>query len=62
VSSHTKRIKITEKGFFFGESEEARAWRTALSMSSGSYFGLAMHESVQRYKNESVIAPKISSS
>ena len=44
----------------FGDSEEARAWRANLSISSGSYSGLTIHESVQRYRNESVIAPKIS--
>ncbi len=43
-------------------SEEDRAWRTVLSISSGSYSGLAMHEPVQRYQNESVVALKISSS
>jgi len=31
-------------------------------MSSGSYFVLAIYEPVQRYRNESVIALKISSS
>ena len=44
------------------DSEEERAWRTALSISSGSYSGLAIHEPVQRYRNDSMIAPKISSS
>ncbi len=43
-------------------SEEERAWRTALSISSCLYSGLDMHEPVQRYRNESVIEPKISSS
>ena len=42
--------------------EEERAWKTALSISSGTYFLLTIHEQVQRYRNESVIAPKISSS
>jgi len=31
-------------------------------MLSGSYSGLAIHEPVQRYRKESLIAPKISSS
>ena len=44
------------------DSKEDRAWRTALSISSGSYYGLAIHEPVQRYQNESVVAQKISSS
>ncbi len=61
VSSQTGRIKTTEKGLFC-DFEEERAWRTALSISSGSYFGLAMHEPAQRYIKELVIAPKISSS
>ncbi len=61
VSSHTGSIKTTRKGVSFA-SEEERAWRTALSISSGSYSGLAMHEPVQRYRNEFVVAPKISSS
>jgi hypothetical protein len=61
VSSQTGRIKTTKKGVFV-DSEEASAWRTALSISSGSYSGLAIHEPVQRYRNKSVIAPKISSS
>jgi len=33
-----------------------------MSISSGSYSGLAIHEPGQRYRNESVVAPKISSS
>ena len=55
------RIKTTRKGVSC-VSEEEREWRTAWSISSGSYLGLAIHEPVQRYENESVIAPKISSS
>ncbi len=43
-------------------SEEERAWRTALSVFFGSYSGFDMHEPVQRYRNESVVAPKILSS
>ena len=43
--------------------EEASAWGTALSISAGSYSGLIIHDpAVQRYRNESVITPKISSS
>jgi len=61
MSSQIGRIKTTRKGVSC-ESEEENAWRTALSISSGSYSGLAIHESVHRYRNESVIAPKISSS
>ena len=61
MSSQTGSIKITRKGVSCA-SEQERAWRAALSISSGSYFGLAMHEPVQRYRNESVIEPKISSS
>jgi len=44
------------------DSEEASAWRTSLSISFSSYSGLAIHEPVQRYRNKSVIAQKISSS
>jgi hypothetical protein len=61
VSSYTGRIKTAKKGMSC-DSEEERAWRTALSIPSGSYSGLAIHEPIQRYRNESVIAPKISSS
>jgi hypothetical protein len=61
VSSQTGSIKTTRKGVSC-DSEKERAWTTALSISSGSYSGLAIHEPVQRYRNESVVAPKISSS
>ncbi len=61
MSSQTGRIKTTRKGVSCA-SEEEMAWRTALRVSFGSYSGLAMHELVQRYRNESVVAPKISSS
>ena len=47
VSSQIGRIKTTKKGVS-SDSEEARAWRIALSISSGSYSGLAMHEPVHR--------------
>ena len=61
MPSKTGRIKTTRKGVP-NDSEEASAWRTALSMSSGSYSGMAIDELVLRYRKESVIAPKISSS
>ena len=61
MSSQTGRIKTTKRGVF-ADFEEAIAWRTALSISSGSYSGLAIHEPVHRYRKESVFAPKISSS
>ncbi len=60
ASSQTERIKTTINGVSC-DSEEEKAWRTALSISSGSHSGLAIHEPVQRYRNESVIEPKISS-
>ena len=47
MSSYTGSIKTTRKEVSYA-SEEERAWRTALSISSGSYSGLAMHEPVQR--------------
>jgi hypothetical protein len=47
VYSQIGSIKTTRKGMSCF-SEEARAWRTALSMSSGSYSGLVIHEPVQR--------------
>ncbi len=56
-SSHTGRVMTTRNGASVF-SEDARAWRTACSMSSGSYSGFAMHEAVQRYRKESRIAPK----
>ncbi len=61
VSSQIGRIKTTRKGVSC-VSEEERAWRTPLSMSSGSYSGLDIQEQVQQYRNELVIAPNISSS
>jgi hypothetical protein len=60
VSSQTGRIKTPRKGVSC-ESEEARACRTALSMSCGSYSWLAIHESDQRYEKASVMAPNASS-
>ena len=43
-------------------SEEGSAWKTAFSISFVSYSWLAIHESVQRYRKESVIEHKITSS
>ncbi len=59
VPSQTGRIKTNKKGVP-DDSKEARAWRPSMRMSSGSYSGLVMHELVKRYRNESVIAPEIS--
>ncbi len=61
VSTQTRRIKTIRNGVSCN-SEEEKMWRTALIISSGSYSGLTLHEPVQRYRNESVIEPKISSS
>ena len=44
-SSHTGSTMITRNGAFVC-SDEARAWRTAFIMSSGSYSGFAMQEFV----------------
>jgi hypothetical protein len=41
VSSRTGRIKIIKQGISL-DFKEASAWRTALSMSAGSYSGLAI--------------------
>ncbi len=60
VSSQTGRIRTTRRGVSY-ESEEARACRTALSMSFGSYSGLATHEPDQRYEKVSVMVPNTSS-
>ena len=60
-SSHTGRTMTAKNGSFVC-SEEAKACKTAFSMSSGSYSGLAMHDAVQRYLNELRIAPKLTSS
>ena len=60
-SSHTGRVITTRNGVSVC-SEEARAWRTACSMSSGSYSGFAMQEEVQRNLKELWIAPKLMSS
>ena len=61
VSSQIESINTTRKGVSCASKEE-KAWRTALSISSDSYSGLAIHEPVHRYRNDSVVAPKISSS
>ncbi len=60
VSSHIGRISTTKKGISCA-SEEARACKTTLSMSSGSYSGLAIHEPLQRYEKASSMAPNASS-
>jgi len=60
VSSHSRRINTIRKGVS-GDSDEAKAWRTALSISYGSYSELAIQEPFQRYRKESVIAPNTSS-
>ena len=44
------------------DSWEAGGCRTALSMSSGSYCGLAIQEPIQRKRTALINAPKISSS
>ena len=60
VSSHIGRIITAKKGVSCA-SEEARACRTALSMSSGSYSGLAIHEPVHMYEKASRMALNASS-
>ena len=61
VSSHTGSVKMTESGISV-HSEDAIASRITLSMSSGSYSELAMHEMVQRKRKAFMTAPKTSSS
>jgi hypothetical protein len=61
VYSQTGKIKTTRKGVS-ADFDEASTRRIALSIFSGSYSGLAIHEPFQRYRKESAIAPKISSS
>ena len=61
VFSHSGRTITTKKGVvlvFYDTS----ACRTTLSMSSGSYSGLAMQEFVHQNLKESIIAPKTVSS
>ena len=60
-SSHTERTKTARNGSSVW-SEEAKACRTAFSMSSGSYSGLAIHDAVHQYWKELMIAPKLVSS
>jgi hypothetical protein len=47
VSFQTGRIKTTRNGVFV-DYEEASAWRTALSMSSGSYLRMAIQDPIHR--------------
>ena len=61
MSSQTGRIKTTKKGES-NDSDEASTWRTALSISSGSYSGLVIQEPVQLKRKEFISAPKVSSS
>jgi len=61
VFSQPERIKTTRKEEY-DDSNKASAWRTALSISSGSYSGLDIQEPVKRCRKESVIAPNMSSS
>ena len=61
VSPHTERTRTTKKGVTL-VSTDASACRTALSMSSSSYSGLAMQEFAHRILKESRIAPKTVSS
>ncbi len=60
-SSHTRRTMTARNGAFVCFEEDS-AWRTAFSMSSGPYSGLAMHDAVHRYWKELRIAPKVTSS
>ncbi len=61
VSAQTGRMR-TIKNRVSMLSEDASAWGTAYSMSSGSYSGLVMHELVHRIWKEFIIAPKTLSS
>jgi hypothetical protein len=61
VSFHTGMIKIIRKDVS-PHSDNASACRIVVSMSSGSYSGLAMHELVQRKPKALDNAPKIASS
>ena len=56
VSSQTGRI-ITTKNEVSLVSDDTTAWMTALSVSSGSYFGLAIHEPLHRNWKGFRIAP-----
>ncbi len=61
MSSKMGRTIIAKNGASLF-SKKARACRTVLIMSSGSYSGLAMHELVHRYWKEFITAPKAASS
>ncbi len=61
VSSQTGSI-LTNRKWIPAHSDESSACSTALSMSSGSYSGLAMQELVMRKIKEFIAAPKVSSS
>ncbi len=52
-SSHTGSTMTTKNGELVC-SDEAMAWKTAFSISSGSYLRFAMHEDVHRYEKESI--------
>jgi hypothetical protein len=61
VSSQTGSI-MTTKSEVSVHSDEASAWSTALSMSSSSYSGLAIHEVAQQKRIDFMTAPKVCSS
>ena len=61
VSSKAGKIKTTKNGVLL-LSDEASARRTASSMPSGSYSGLAKQELVHRNWKEFLIPPKTASS
>jgi hypothetical protein len=61
MSSQTGRI-ITRKNGISLLLSDASAWMIALSMSSGLYFRLAMHELVHQNWKDFIIAPKTVSS
>ena len=56
-----RRILTTKNGVSL-LSYDASAWRTAFSISSGSYSGMAMEELVHRNLKKFMIAPKNASS
>ena len=59
VSSQIGSIMTTRNGVSV-RSEEASAWSTTLSMSSGPYSGLAIQELVRGKRKEFMTAPKFS--
>jgi hypothetical protein len=61
VSSQTGRIKTTRKGVSL-YSDDASTYMTALSMSSGSYPRLAIHELIHWERKELSIVLKTASS